>query len=100
MLVLINRSVYVEVRHDKDTIFRKNKPSMGLGISGMLLALLDIRDRGVYVLRTASAENNEKLETLIQFLHPLDGRVPEDMHSASEVIAAIAPLVDLVEKVE
>jgi hypothetical protein len=82
MLVLKNRSSYVEVRDGSTSIFRKNKPPNHGGISGRLLASLGIVELGVYYI---NIENYNDVINGIKTLESYDGRIPSNAHHADEI---------------
>ena len=79
MIIIINRSAYVEVRDGKDTIFRKNKPPNHGGMTSRLLSAFGIVETGVYTVDL----NGVPLQWIMA-MHRLDARVPEDKMAADD----------------
>lgn len=79
MIIIINRSAYVEVRDGHVTIFRKSKPPNRGGMTSRLLSAFGIGDTGVYAVDLSGAPLQ-----WIMAMHRLDARVPEDKVAADD----------------
>jgi hypothetical protein len=82
MIIIKNRSSYVEVIEGTSTIFCKNKPSNKGGITSRLLAALGIVGTGVYHL----SFHKENATCYFVRLNELDARFVHQAEEADNIV--------------
>jgi len=82
MIIIKNRSSYVEVIEGTSTIFRKNKPSNRGGVTSRLLSALGIVGTGVYHV----SFNKEKATCFFIRLNELDARFVHQAEEADNIV--------------